>query len=100
MLVRNPTLSAIVIFHWCKSTITVGEYKAKRKVEVSCKTHPVCKNWTVHKFRKTCATQWGSKGVPVSTIQTWLGHESLSTTENYLGLGNQEDNRKRINSGD
>jgi integrase/recombinase XerD len=84
----------------CKTTLTVGEYKAKRKVEVKCKTHAVCKNWQVHKFRKTCATRWEAQGVKVSKIQRWLGHESLSTTERYLGLGNEDDDRKRINSGE
>ena len=37
--------------------------------------------------RETCATRWQEAGIPVRTIQAWLGHKSLVTTETYLGVG-------------
>jgi hypothetical protein len=69
----------------CKTTITVGEYKGKKRVEVSCKTHPVCEHYILHRFRKTCATCWLQSGATLRDIQLLLGHKSLATTQKYLG---------------
>lgn len=84
----------------CRSTITVGEYNGKKQVEVSCKTHPVCEHFILHRFRKTCATRWESDGLRVRDIQVLLGHKNLEITQKYLGVSSQEDLRKRINNGD
>jgi integrase len=40
--------------------------------------------WYLHRFRDTAATRWLRAGVDVRTVQTWLGHESLDTTQKYL----------------
>ena len=40
--------------------------------------------WHMHRFRDTAATRWLRAGLDVRTVQTWLGHESLATTEKYL----------------
>jgi len=69
----------------CLTTLTKGRYDSKHKVEVSCKTDPVCEHIYLHRFRKTCATRWHEAGVPIRTIQRWLGHKSLETTQIYLG---------------
>jgi integrase len=69
----------------CLTTVTKGRYDSKHKVEVSCKTDPVCEHIYLHRFRKTCATRWHEAGVPIRTIQRWLGHKSLETTQIYLG---------------
>ena len=42
------------------------------------------KEWHLHKFRDTAATRWLRAGIDVRTVQTWLGHESLATTQKYL----------------
>jgi integrase/recombinase XerD len=70
----------------CRTTLTKGENNGRRLVEVSCKDHPVCEHIYLHRFRKTCATRWHEAGIPVRTIQHWLGHKSLETTMNYLGV--------------
>ena len=57
--------------------------------------HDVCKNvakragldsekWHMHRFRDTAATRWLRAGIDVRTVQVWLGHESLATTQKYL----------------
>jgi site-specific recombinase XerD len=57
--------------------------------------HDVCKNvakraglkqavWHLHRFRDTAATRWLRAGIDVRTVQQWLGHESLATTQKYL----------------
>jgi integrase/recombinase XerD len=68
----------------CVTTVTKGRYDSKHKVEVSCKTDPVCEHIYLHRFRKTCATRWLEAGVPIRAIQKWLGHKSLETTQKYL----------------
>jgi integrase/recombinase XerD len=51
----------------------------------SCVDHPVCQQWILHRFRKTFATMhYRSKVVTMKTLQKWLGHENLETTELYL----------------
>jgi integrase/recombinase XerD len=69
------------------------------KRSITCKTHPVCEHFYLHRLRKTCATRWSEAGVPVRTIQHWLGHKDLSTTQRYLGVGdmNAPDVRAKIN---
>ena len=53
---------------------------------LSCKTHPVCEYWCLHKFRRTFATLHHERGVRVRTLQKWLGHESLEVTLKYLAI--------------
>ena len=40
--------------------------------------------WHLHRFRDTAATRWLRAGIDVRTVQSWLGHESLATTQKYL----------------
>jgi integrase/recombinase XerD len=80
----------------CVTTITKGRYEGKRKVEVSCKTDPVCEHWYLHRLRKTCATRWQENQIPVRTIQAWLGHKNLETTMIYLGVTDTEKLRGQI----
>jgi integrase/recombinase XerD len=69
----------------CRTTITVGRWTKVRK-EVTCTDQPVCEHFILHRFRKTCATRWMNAGVPIRTIQHYLGHKSLETTMRYLGV--------------
>jgi site-specific recombinase XerD len=40
--------------------------------------------WHVHCRRDTAATRWLRAVIDVRTVQEWLGHESLATTQKYL----------------
>jgi integrase len=82
----------------CKTTVTKGRYERKRVVEVTCKTDPVCEHIYLHRMRKTCATRWQENGIPVRTIQAWLGHKNLETTMIYLGVTEVDKLRKQIDS--
>ena len=64
-----------------------------------CATHPVCKRWDLHKFRRTFATMHHANGVPVRTIQRWLRHKDLETTLRYLAGADDTtpQSRNRIN---
>lgn len=70
----------------CKTTVTKGRYESKHEIVVSCKSDPVCKHIFLHRLRKTCASRWEAAGIPVRTIQSWLGHSDLNTTQKYLGV--------------
>jgi integrase/recombinase XerD len=43
------------------------------KKGLSCFKHLVCDNWTLHKFRRTWATNHMLNGVPLPVIQQWIG---------------------------
>lgn len=81
----------------CKTTLTRGSYDRKRVLEVTCSAEPVCQHWYLHRLRKTCATRWQEHGIPVRTIQAWLGHKNLETTMIYLGVTDVEKLRTQIN---
>ncbi|WP_442875025.1 tyrosine-type recombinase/integrase [Corynebacterium sp. UMB9976] len=45
---------------------------------------------TLHDLRHSAACNWLKRGVPVNTVQAWLGHADLETTAiytTYLGMG-------------
>jgi len=70
----------------CKTSVTKGKYNTKKIVEVTCENDPVCEHIYLHRLRKTCASNWERAGIPIRTIQAWLGHKSLETTQKYLGV--------------
>jgi integrase len=82
----------------CRTILTEGRYEKRKKIEVSCKERPVCEHFYLHRFRKTCATRWHEAGIPIRTIQNWLGHKSLETTMIYLGVTDSEKLRSNINA--
>ena len=82
----------------CKAPWTAGRYHTTRKIETTCKVHPVCQHHYLHRLRKTCASSWEAKGVPVRTIQFMLGHKSLETTQKYLGITNLDSLTAKIDA--
>jgi integrase/recombinase XerD len=82
----------------CVAPWTAGRYHTTRKIETTCKTHPVCEHHYLHRLRKTCASNWEAKQVPVRTIQFMLGHKSLETTMRYLGITNLDSLTDKIDA--
>jgi integrase len=82
----------------CRTVLTEGRYEKRKKIEVTCKDRPVCEHFYLHRFRKTCATKWHEAGIPIRTIQNWLGHKSLETTMIYLGVTDSDKLRANINA--
>jgi site-specific recombinase XerD len=64
----------------------VKKNKKTREIK-TCVQFPVCKEWTLHRFRKTFATMHSEAGERLETISTWLGHADLETTKTYLEVG-------------
>lgn len=54
----------------------------------------------VHDLRHTAACLWLNRGVDPGTVQAWLGHESIATTNRYLhflGTGADRAGLERLN---
>lgn len=94
---KRIALRAEVNCGQCRTKVTKGKYSTKKEVEVTCATDPVCEHIYLHRFRKTCATRWEEAGVPLRTIQHYLGHQSLETTQQYLGVSSVDKVRGKIN---
>jgi len=55
----------------------------------------------VHDLRHTAACLWLARGVDPGTVQAWMGHESIATTNRYLhflGTGADSAGLERLNS--
>jgi integrase/recombinase XerD len=66
----------------------------------SCSTHPVCRRAILHRFRKSFAFLHSEAGVNVRTIQDWLRHADLGTTQGYLAASDNQSPviRAKVNS--
>jgi len=68
-----------------KSGLNCGRCTAMlRHQTVTCKTAPVCKEFGLHKFRHTCATTLLRDGMDLKSLQLFLGHKDLASTEKYV----------------
>lgn len=76
-----------------RARLNCGECVNKK--QQTCSKHPICRRWGLHKFRKTYATMHCESGVPVTTIQRWLGHSDLATTLRYLAVADLRSDRTR-----
>ena len=43
-------------------------------------------HWIIHVMRHTCATRLVTAGVPLVTVQAWMGHKVIQTTMRYAHL--------------
>jgi integrase/recombinase XerD len=82
----------------CKATISKWRRGKKHMINVSCAKGPHCQHILLHRFRKTCATRWIEAGISVRSVQHFLGHKSLETTQLYLGVTDTADLRSKINA--
>jgi site-specific recombinase XerD len=74
--------------HICSSSFIqdVSKNVAKRAGLDSEKLH-------MHRLRDTAATRGLRAGIDVRTVQVWLGHESLATTQKYLDPSKETEER-------
>jgi integrase len=50
----------------------------------------------VHNLRDTFRTSMARAGAPVTTIQAWLGHSDLKTTQRYMHCAPPADEAERV----
>jgi integrase/recombinase XerD len=74
--------------------------KSKKGEGKTCDKHPVCKEWELHRFRKTFATMYADAGVKIHALARWLGHADLETTLTYLAgsLATSVKTRDQVNA--
>jgi integrase/recombinase XerD len=63
---------------------------------VCCKDAACCKEFGLHKFRKTFATLHHESGVSIRTLMGWLGHSDLETTIKYLAAADPGSEKTRL----
>ena len=84
----------------CGKCVTIrneGRY-TKTQVEKNCATYNEgCSLHFLHRLRKTRATFWHTHGITLRTIQAYLGHADLSTTQKYLGIQDAAEVESKIN---
>jgi integrase len=81
----------------CKVMRNEGRF-IKTAVEKSCKDYSEgCGEHFLHRLRKTRATFWHHQGISLRTIQVFLGHKSLATTQKYLGIQDAAEIADKIN---
>jgi integrase len=81
----------------CKTTRSEGRY-TKTQVEKNCAAYSEgCSLHYLHRLRKTRATFWHQHGITLRTIQAYLGHADLKTTQKYLGVQDAMEVESRIN---
>lgn len=68
------------------------------KKPVTCRTHAVCGEFTLHKFRHTYATQLLRDGMDLVSLQLLLGHKDLDSTKIYLQALEPDDLRAKVRS--
>lgn len=68
---------------------TIGEPLNLRSFEVMVAVHAQAaglRDWGIHRFRVTYATQLYDDGADIETIRARMGHESIETTRRYLAV--------------
>ena len=65
--------------------------EAARRAGLNCGTYDVClgqlrqcREWTLHKFRRTYCTTLLRSGIDLRTVQAFMGHADLASTMRYL----------------
>lgn len=58
------------------------------------KTGPKWQFVSFHTMRRTFATIMATKGVPVTTVQKWMGHSNAMQTMTYIAVDMAEENKK------
>lgn len=64
-----------------------------------CAEGPYCKNFFLHKFRHTFATEHLRHGVDIRTLQSWMGHRDIKSTMVYLKGVQSKDALAKVNAG-
>lgn len=79
---------------------TQGQALALRSFEAMVGKHAKAaklRDWGIHRFRVTFATQLYDDGADIETIRALMGHESIETTRGYLAVSERA-RRTRLSS--
>lgn len=68
------------------------------KRPASCAVKPMCRQWTLHKFRHTYATTLLHLGFDILSVQKLMGHDDIESTMKYLRALKQGNLAEKINA--
>jgi integrase len=57
-----------------------------------------CKEWNLHKLRRTYATKLLRNAIDLRTVQAYMGHADLASTMRYLRPAGSKETQERINA--
>lgn len=80
-----------------RAGLNCGECESDR--EESCAVEPCCRDWTLHRWRHTFGTMHLRAGVDIQTVSTWMGHQDIRTTSEYLKAIRAAEARPKVNHG-
>jgi integrase len=64
-----------------------------------CKApHEECREWTLHKFRRTYCTSLLRSGIDLRTVQAFMGHADMESTMRYLRPAAGKEVREKLNA--
>lgn len=108
MTAAQALLDLREVSHWmasdqplfaCPSTgrpmAVTGLMERYRKALIAAKLPP---EFSFHDLRHTFGTTMARAGVPVGTIQAWIGHADLSTTQLYMHYAPAQHDAARIDA--
>lgn len=81
-----------IVLGWCEGreadehlfVTERGSQLHKSNVRRAVRWAEAARGHSIHDLRHTAATEWLRSGVDVRTVQAWLGHASLTTTQIYV----------------
>jgi site-specific recombinase XerD len=59
-----------------------------------------CREWTLHKFRRTYCTTLLRSRIDLRTVQSFMGHADMSSTMRYLRPASSKEVREKMNAVD
>ena len=71
------------------TTMLSGIYRITGEKETVQKEKAKVPDVHAHRFRRTCATIYLNRGMPVEQVKILLGHESISTTQLYINVNEE-----------
>lgn len=57
-----------------------------------------CREWTIHKFRRTYCTSLLRSGIDLRTVQAFMGHADMASTMRYLRPAAGKEVRQKLNA--
>lgn len=89
--IKRAWNATVLRAHGHKPTYTTRPVKDKKARKTTAKLTPASRallreiDLHFHDLRREAGSRWMDAGVPLGTIQRWLGHYNISQTSTYLG---------------
>jgi len=69
-----------------------------RRMRTALKAAGLEETHRFHDLRHTFGTRMAARGVPMRTLQEWMGHKDIATTQRYADYAPRHDERQLVQS--